>query len=413
MEALISVIVLVYKVERYLEQCIQSIINQTYKNLEIIIVCKDSDDRCSEICNKYSYIDSRIRVIQQKDSGVDAARKLGIKHASGKYIGYVDGDDWIEPEMYQKLHEYATLYNVDVVESGVIDTWENAERRRSFYFSEGCYKGKIFEETIESGLLYSGKFFEHGVSVYMWSKLFLKSSIEKYQMLTGILNENIDDIMVSLPCIAQTKSLYITHDYYYHYRIHSSNGKCVVKCGSGIKFIQSYSDIFKRFAGTQLCKKGDLQIQSFMMYRLLLRAPEMFDLPGDKFFLHPYGGIERKSRIILYGAGMCGCHLEQYIQGVRECDLICWVDKNYETIKGQRNICSPRKIKELEYDYIVISIMRASAVDEVKNYLAELCVEPEKVLWIEVKYIDNPLLLLKKVTYNGKAVFEGLEEHYI
>ena len=183
MESLISVIVLVYKVERYLEQCIQSIINQTYKNLEILIVCKESDDRCSEICIKYSYIDSRIRVIQQKDSGVDAARKLGIKHASGKYIGYVDGDDWIEPEMYQRLHEYATLYNVDVVESGVIDTWENAERRRSFYFSEGCYKGKIFEETIEPRLLYSGKFFEHGVSVYMWSKLFLKSSIEKYQML--------------------------------------------------------------------------------------------------------------------------------------------------------------------------------------------------------------------------------------
>lgn len=413
MENLISVIVLVYKVEQYLEQCIQSIINQTYKNLEIIIVCKDSDDSCAQICDEYARIDARIIVIHQEDSGVDAARKAGIKHAKGKYLGYVDGDDWIEPRMYEKLLDYAISYNVEVVESGVIDTWENAERKRGICFAEGCYKGEAFEKNIEPRLLYSGNFFEHGVSGYMWSKLFLKSSIEKYQMMTGMLNENIDDIMVSLPCIAQTRSIYITHDYYYHYRLHPNNGKCAVKRDKGLKFAQYYTDIFKRFAGTQLCRKGDLQILSFIMYRLLLKGPEMFDSPDEKIFLRPFGGIERKSRIVLYGAGVCGRYLEQYAREVQECELICWVDKNYASIKGQQNICDPRRIKELDFDYIVVSIMRAYAVNEVKKYLNELGVDSDKVLWIEQKYIEDPLLLLKSVSYNGKHIFEGLEDYYI
>ena len=69
-------------------------------------------------------------MIHQKDSGVDAARKLGIRNANGKYVGYVDGDDWIEPYMYEKLYEYASYHDVDVVESGIIDMWENEEKTR-------------------------------------------------------------------------------------------------------------------------------------------------------------------------------------------------------------------------------------------------------------------------------------------
>lgn len=413
MKDLISVIVLVYKVEQYLEQCIQSIQNQTYENLEILLVCKDSDDKCLAICDKYADVDSRIIVIHQKNSGVDAARKLGIRHATGKYIGYVDGDDWIEANMYEKLHEYATSYNVEVVESGVIDMWEEVEKKRIPYFLEGCYKEENFEKNIEPKLLCSGKFFQHGVSGYMWSKLFLKSNLEKYQLMPDLLNEYIDDIMVSLPCIAQTKSIYITHNCFYHYRAHTNNGKSMIRKDEGLKLIQCYPDIFKRFKGTHLCEKNDKQIQYFIMYWLLLRAPELFDALGQKDFLIPFGGIERKSRIVLYGAGMAGRFMEHYIQSVQECKLVCWVDQHFEAIKGKLEICDPKKITELDFDYIVISIMRANIVSEVKKYLDNLGVAFKKILWIEQKYIDNPLLLLKKVMYDGNPIFERLEEYYI
>lgn len=122
MKELISVIVPIYRVEKYLEPCIESIINQTYKNLEIILVDDGSDDNCGEICDKYAKIDARIKVIHKKNAGLNNARKSGIKIASGKYIGYVDGDDWIEPDMYETLLRNAVKYNVDVVETGVIES---------------------------------------------------------------------------------------------------------------------------------------------------------------------------------------------------------------------------------------------------------------------------------------------------
>ena len=110
---------------------------------------------------------------------------------------------------------------------------------------------------------------------------------------------------------------------------------------------------------------------------------------------------------------MAGKFLEHYLQSACECSVVCWVDQHYESIKGELEICSPDSIKYLEFDYIIISIMRAKAVSEVKEYLAGLGIAPEKILWVEQKYIDNPLLLLKKATHKGKAVFERLEEYYI
>ena len=222
---LISVIVPIYRVEAYLEQCIRSIQNQTYNNLEIILVDDGSDDNCPEICDVYARADKRIKVIHKKNGGPDSARKAGILEATGKYVGYVDGDDWIEPVMFERLLEYADTYDVDIVESGVIDSFTNKENKRFPYIKEGCYKNESFTENVESKLLYAGRFFEHGISPYLWSKLFLKEKIIKYQLLEGITSKIHDDTMVSLPCIAKSKKIYISHDCYYHYRVRGNSLK--------------------------------------------------------------------------------------------------------------------------------------------------------------------------------------------
>lgn len=100
---LISIIVPVYNVEQYLESCINSIINQTYKNLEIILVDDGSKDNCAAICDKYEEKDDRIIVIHQKNKGLSGARNAGLDIAKGKYIGFVDSDDSIEPNMFEVL----------------------------------------------------------------------------------------------------------------------------------------------------------------------------------------------------------------------------------------------------------------------------------------------------------------------
>ena len=99
----ISIIVPIYNVEKYVRQCIESIINQTYKNIQIILVDDGSTDTSGLICDEYASIDDRIEVIHKKNGGLDSARKAGIAIASGKYVGYVDGDDWIEPFMYERM----------------------------------------------------------------------------------------------------------------------------------------------------------------------------------------------------------------------------------------------------------------------------------------------------------------------
>ena len=100
---LISVIVPVYRVEKYLDKCVQSILTQTYKNLEIILVDDGSPDRCPEMCDAYAAKDCRVIVIHKENEGLSAARNSGMGIAKGDYIGFVDSDDWIAPEMYEHL----------------------------------------------------------------------------------------------------------------------------------------------------------------------------------------------------------------------------------------------------------------------------------------------------------------------
>ena len=114
----ISIIVPVYKVEKYLSKCVDSILAQTYQNLEIILVDDGSPDNCPQICDEYAAIDPRVRVIHQQNSGVSMARNAGLDIAAGDYISFVDGDDWIEPDMYDTLFGLIADHNADVSSLG-------------------------------------------------------------------------------------------------------------------------------------------------------------------------------------------------------------------------------------------------------------------------------------------------------
>ena len=116
---LISVIVPVYKVEEYLCECLDSIINQTYKNLEIILVDDGSPDNCGKICDEYALKDSRIKVIHQQNGGLSAARNAGLDIANGDYIGFVDSDDYIELNMYEELYNSLNENNADMSACGI------------------------------------------------------------------------------------------------------------------------------------------------------------------------------------------------------------------------------------------------------------------------------------------------------
>ena len=110
----ITVIIPVYKVEPYLRKCVDSVLVQTYTNLEVILVDDGSPDNCPAICDEYAARDNRVRVIHQQNAGVSAARNAGLDIATGDYIGFVDSDDWIEPDMYETLYGMIEEKNVEI-----------------------------------------------------------------------------------------------------------------------------------------------------------------------------------------------------------------------------------------------------------------------------------------------------------
>lgn len=131
-QPLISVIIPVYGVEKYIAQCLDSIINQTYKNLEVIVVNDGTKDRSAEIAKEYATKDSRIKVYDFQNGGLSVARNRGLEIATGEYISYLDSDDWLDTKMYETLLETAMKNEADMVKCGIIETNGVAEEKITF-----------------------------------------------------------------------------------------------------------------------------------------------------------------------------------------------------------------------------------------------------------------------------------------
>lgn len=131
-QPLISVIIPVYGVEKYISQCLESVINQTYNNLEIIVINDGTKDRSAEIAKEYAAKDSRIKVYDFKNGGLSVARNRGLEIATGEYISYLDSDDWLDTKMYETLLETAMKNEADMVKCGIIETNGAAEEKITF-----------------------------------------------------------------------------------------------------------------------------------------------------------------------------------------------------------------------------------------------------------------------------------------
>ena len=135
---LISVIIPVFKVEAYLDQCVASVVNQTYRNLEIILVDDGSPDRCPAMCDAWALKDSRIKVIHKENGGLSDARNAGMAAATGELMGFVDSDDWIDPDMYQLLFQRMAEDDSDISACGVEMVWEDGTPPRMLTKDGNC-----------------------------------------------------------------------------------------------------------------------------------------------------------------------------------------------------------------------------------------------------------------------------------
>lgn len=165
MSDLISVIVPVYKVEPYLDRCVQSIVDQTFTNLEIILVDDGSPDRCGIMCDAWAEQDSRIRVIHKENGGLSDARNAGIEFATGDYIAFVDSDDWIEPQMYETMLAVLLREGADICACNILSCYPN---RQSAW---GCGEYTVGSSDIFLSMLYNDA--DYPVSAF--NKLYRKA----------------------------------------------------------------------------------------------------------------------------------------------------------------------------------------------------------------------------------------------
>ena len=212
MGKLISVIVPVYKVEAYLDDCLASIVCQSYHNLEIILVDDGSPDKCPQMCDEWAKKDTRVKVIHKKNGGLSSARNAGLDIASGDYIAFVDSDDWISKDMYAKMIAEIEAKNVDVVAAKILVCKPSAHY--IFHEEKGSYI--VRENTVFSQREYLTLAMSNQIETAVWNKLFKRKLFEGLRFKVGRLNE---DFLMMYHIGTRLNSLLYISDVFYNYRI--------------------------------------------------------------------------------------------------------------------------------------------------------------------------------------------------
>lgn len=220
-EIAVSVIVPVYNVEKYLARCLDTLINQRLNNIEIICVNDGSTDNSARVLDEYSKNDSRIIVINQQNGGLSVARNTGMKYAKGEYIGFVDSDDWVDLDFYEKLYNAAIRNECDIAVADFIRQHPKRKKKRLNIKEEKVY------ETPEDKYL-ACKTYREGC---VWNKIYKTEFLKeiKLEFVPGMYYEDRDFTVRSL---YYSKKLVTVPDTYYDYFV---NPKSIVKSSSSNK----------------------------------------------------------------------------------------------------------------------------------------------------------------------------------
>lgn len=209
---MVSIIVPIYNVEQYLEKCIDSIINQTLKDIEIILVDDGSPDNCGQICDEYAKKDNRIKVIHKENGGLSSARNAGLKIATGEYIGFIDSDDYIELNMYEELYNIAKENNIDIVSCNY-NRIAKEIRKSEIYLPAN----KVIIKNEINDLIKKSNY--NKMLWYVWKALYKREIIEKINFIEKPI---IEDTPFNLEAYLKSNSIYHLDKPLYNY-IHREN----------------------------------------------------------------------------------------------------------------------------------------------------------------------------------------------
>lgn len=386
-EIKISVIVPVYNTREYLEQCLDSIIDQSYKQFQLVLVDDGSSDGSELICDQYAKRDNRIKVIHQKNAGLVNARKVGAQEAEGNYVYYVDCDDWIDNNVLQSFVDILATDLVDMISVGVKREYGNARFSiDSVPFEDGLYVNREIRNKLIPKLISTDKFFDWGQHLTFWHFLFRKELLLKNQ-------EKLDDQIVIgedfgciYPCILDANSIYIRSDIFYHYRQRSNSLKWMENPKEYENFQLVYKILLDRFSKEAEAASLVKKLRYLLVFELLTSVAGKVEF-SDVLF--PYEDFPQGSKVIVYGAGLFGNKIVTRLHKSRYADIVAWLDKNYKSYQEKGIFVeAPERIKQLEYDYVIMAVIRDDIRQNIRVELEEAGVPEAKIIDISLSKID-------------------------
>lgn len=206
MSSVISVIVPIYNVEKYLDRCVDSIINQTYKNLEIILVDDGSPDNCPQMCDDYAKKDSRIKVVHKENGGLSDARNAGMKVATGEYVSFIDSDDWIDLETFSLSMAKIKECNAQIVAFNIINVSDKPFIPNLSNKYEVVDSQTAIENTID----------DINIKTVVWNKIYKRSTLQGLKFRKDKINE--DEFFTFYALSKAKKIVYLYRQCYYYYQ---------------------------------------------------------------------------------------------------------------------------------------------------------------------------------------------------
>lgn len=380
----ITVIVPVYNAEQYISKCIESILEQTYTNLQIILVDDGSTDGSGELCDRYAALDRRVDVCHTTNRGLVAARKEGIRKAQGDYVGFVDADDYIEPNMYELLLNELIESKADFVHTGYIE--ENGHAKRNIWdFENGIFELENVKDREEFLVRYVLKVEKNKfISYSIWSKLYKRELITESYFLLQDNQQYGEDLLSLCLCILHSKRVALSRHALYHYVVRKNSMSHLYNIEYFMKEIELSNNISKSIYtyDKQIYSELKGRICGFLISRFIDSFEEINrKIRIQKFWFEDIS-ILRGKKIAIYGAGAVGRDFYVQFSRYRDIEIVAWFDSEWESREcDYTEIVGADRLNDYQYENIVIAVNEEIVAREIENMLLKYGKTKEMIIW--------------------------------
>ncbi|MBP2633277.1 MAG: glycoslytransferase [Firmicutes bacterium] len=373
----ISIIIPVYNADKYIRDCLNSLLSQTFEDIEIICVNDGSVDDSLEILNEYSEKDNRIKVINNLGNiGVTKSRNSGLEISSGEYIFFIDSDDWLGIDFIEKLYRLARKFKVDAVLGAMTLVWKEKSEERLNRLEEGLYTGADGKKSFLN--IYDIDSKEQLLKWSIWGNLFKKEKFYRYQLNIDERIKVGEDMAALIPFIMECDSIYVTNNTSYYYRKHGLSTMSS-KRSKSMDYYYLWEYLKEYLEDKPEIKR---QVAYICCTGIENDYVNLMNLKKQNFYIFPYELIPIHSRIVIFGSGIVGQAYYRQLVINHFCEVKLMVDNNYqENADKTYPVVTPDTIRNTTYDFIIIAVLNKEISNRIYNQLlSDYSVSKDKII---------------------------------